>query len=190
MLRRVLATLARPNSSPRDQAEEDACAYGALLLSEAREELNRADAKAQVLLGIVGLGLGATAAGLFAGSWSPFSLSNGIEWLWWVGSGAALLALICLAAAVYPRTTRWGTLRRDTVSYWADVLPYTTSEEVAEALLRSRTFDLGRVSDQLRQVAGIVRRKYRLIRWGFWLLLLALIATLTSVSLNTVIPAT
>lgn len=190
MLRRVLAALARPSSSPHDLAADDACAYGALLLSEAREELNRADAKAQVLLGVVGLGLGATAAGLFAGTWSPFSLSNGIEWLWWVGSGAALLALGCLAAAVYPRTTRVDTVRSGMVSYWADVLPYTTTEEVTEALLRSRTLDLARVSDQLRQVAHIVRRKYRLIRWGFWLLLLALIATLTSVSLNTVIPTT
>lgn len=187
MLRRVLATLARSDSNPRDLAEQDACAYGALLLSEAREELNRADAKAQVLLGIVGLGLGATAGGLFAGSWSPFSLSNGIEWLWWIGSGAALLALVCLAAAVYPRTTRWGAVRADMVTYWADIRRYTTTEEIAEALLRSRTFDLGRVSDQLRQVAGIVHRKYRLVRWGFWLLLLALIASLTAVSLNSVI---
>ncbi|GAA4566360.1 Pycsar system effector family protein [Planotetraspora kaengkrachanensis] len=187
MFRRILTALAQPHSNPHLSAEEDACAYGAQLLSEAREELNRADAKAQVLLGIVGLGLGATAGGLFAGSWSPFSLSNEVEWLWWIGSGAALLALLCLAGAVYPRTRRWGAVNHGTVTYWADISLHDTTEEIAEALRRSRTRDLARVSDQLRLVSGIVRRKYRLVRWGFWLLLLALVATLMAVSINNLI---
>ncbi|WP_262844925.1 Pycsar system effector family protein [Sphaerisporangium corydalis] len=179
--------MARPESNSRDLAEENACAYGARLLSEAREELTRADAKAQVLLGIVGLGLGATAAGLFAGSWSPFSLSNKVEWLWWSGSGAAFLALLFLASAVYPRTSRWGALDARPVIYWADILHYASTEEVALALKTSRASDLERVADQLRLVAGIVDRKYRLIRWGFWLLLVALVATLSAALINIVL---
>ncbi|MFI6637401.1 Pycsar system effector family protein [Nonomuraea fuscirosea] len=137
-----------------------------------------------MLLGVVGLGLAATAGGLFAGSWSPFSLSNAVEWLWWVGSGAALLALLCLASAVYPRTSRRRAAQVGAVTYWGDILRYDSTEEVAAALMSSRTFDLGRVSDQLRLVADIVRRKYRLIRWGFWLLLIAIVATLTAVSIH------
>ncbi|GAA3225575.1 hypothetical protein [Nonomuraea helvata] len=58
MLHRITQALSRQRPDPRQLAEQDACAYGAQLLAEAREELNRADSKAQVLLGIVGIGLG------------------------------------------------------------------------------------------------------------------------------------
>ncbi|WP_326824622.1 Pycsar system effector family protein [Streptosporangium sp. NBC_01756] len=183
----MFSALAKAELDPRQLAEEDACSYGAQLLSEAREELNRADAKAQVLLGVVGLGLGAIAGGLLAGSWSPFSLSNEVEWLWWVGSAAALSTLLCLARAVYPRTARRGATDSGTVTYFADVLRFDSAEAVAEALMRSSTLDLARVSDQLRQVSGIVSHKYRLVRWGFWLLLIAIVAMISAFLINIIL---
>lgn len=180
MLRRILSALARAESDSRQLAEEDAYAYGAQLLAEAREELNRADTKAQVLLGIVGLGLGATAGGLFAGDWSPFSLPNEVEWLWWLGATGSLLALVCLAGAVYPRTTRRGRNKSETVTYFGDILQFGTVEAASKALMESCTLDLARVSDQLLQVSRIVDRKYRLIRRGFWLLLISMMTVIGS----------
>ncbi|WP_103960964.1 Pycsar system effector family protein [Nonomuraea solani] len=168
-------------------AEDDACAYGAQLLHEAREELNRADMKAQVLLGIVGIGLGAVTGGLLAGSWSPFRLSNAIEWLWWAGAAAAMTSVVVLARAVYPRLDR--RKQNGAVMYYADVLRFESAAAVSRALMKSSTLDLERIADQLHRVSGIVGRKYRLIRWGFWLLLIGLAATVSAALINIVLTA-
>ncbi|WP_433514731.1 Pycsar system effector family protein [Nonomuraea sp. CA-143628] len=187
MLRRVLGALARTTPDPRQSAEADACAYGAQLLSEAREELNKADTKAQVLLGIVGIGLGAVAGGLLAGSWSPFTLSNAVEWLWWAGAAAALAAVIVLASAVYPRLDRRE--QSSGVMYFGDVARFASTAAVSSALMRSSTLDLERIADQLRRVSKIVGQKYRLIRWGFWLVLGGTTATVSAVLINLVLSA-
>lgn len=185
MFRRIVRALTTPDH--QQAAEEDACAYGTQLLQETREELNRADTKAQVLLGIVGIGLGAVIGGLLAGSWSPFRLSNNIEWLWWAGATAALASVVVLARAVYPRLDR--RKRSDAVMYYADVLHFESAAAVSSALRRSSTLDLERIADQLHRVSQIVSRKYRLIRWGFWLLLSGMVATMSAVLINVVLAA-
>jgi hypothetical protein len=154
-------------------------------LQETREELNRADSKAQVLLGIVGIGLGAVTGGLLAGSWSPFRLSNAIEWLWWVGAAAALTSVVVLARAVYPRLDR--RKRSGTVMYYADVLHLESAAAVSSALMRSSTLDLERIADQLHRVSRIVGQKYRLIRWGSWLLLSGMVATASAFLIDSVL---
>ncbi|MEV6150539.1 Pycsar system effector family protein [Nonomuraea sp. NPDC052129] len=184
MYRKILSILAKVESGQQQLVEDDAYAYGAQLLSEAREELNRADAKAQILLGIVGLGTGAITGGLIAGSWSPFSLSNAVEWLWWTGAAAALMALICLAGAVYPRISRKRVGKPASIAYYGDILQFDSVAEAREAIIGTRTFDLARVCDQLIQVSSIVNRKYRLIRTAFWLALAAIIATISAFLLN------
>ncbi|MER6505442.1 Pycsar system effector family protein [Nonomuraea sp. NPDC001636] len=185
MFRKIVRTFTRPPADGRQAAEDDACEYGAQLLREAREELNRADAKAQVLLGIVGIGLGAVAGGLLAGSWSPSEMSNAVEWLWWVGAAAALASVVVLAGAVYPRLDR----RKGSgaVMYYADVHRLDSTAAVASALMRSSALDLERVADQLYRVSHIVGRKYRLIRWGFWLLLGGTAATVSAALINVMI---
>ncbi|MCC5577283.1 hypothetical protein IMZ11_16795 [Microtetraspora sp. AC03309] len=185
MLRRLLSCLSdRPPGRSTGRArivstETDvARVHGERLLSEAREELDRADAKAQVLLGTAGIGLGAVAAGLLAGTWSPFTLHDGVEWLWWLGVGASLAAVGSLAGAVYPRLTR---PRRDgSLAYFGDVVKYGTAEEITRALIRSHEPDLRKTSEQLLRISVIVGRKYRLIRWGFWLLLGGLVLSLVA----------
>ncbi|MEW9553174.1 Pycsar system effector family protein [Nonomuraea sp. NPDC050783] len=173
---------------PRQLAEEDACAYGAQLLAEAREELNRADGKAQVLLGIVGIGLGAVAGGLLAGSWAPTRLADAVEWLWWLGAAAALASVIVLASAVYPRMDR--RKRGTAVMYFADVLRFDTAQDLSDALLASSTLDLERIADQLQRISRIIGRKFRLIRWGFWLLLGALASTVGAAVINLLLTRT
>ncbi|WP_336217121.1 Pycsar system effector family protein [Nonomuraea sp. LPB2021202275-12-8] len=183
----MFCKIARASTTPDQQqtAENDACAYGAQLLQETREELNRDDTKAQVLLGIVGIGLGAVAGGLLAGSWSPSKLSNIIEWLWWTGAAAALASVVALARAVYPRLDRRE--QNGAVMYYADVLRFKSAAAVSSALMRSSTLDLERIADQLHRVSQIVGQKYRLIRWGFWLLLTGMTATVSAALINVLI---
>ncbi|MEV0594863.1 Pycsar system effector family protein [Nonomuraea cavernae] len=174
MLRRLLGGEIH-RAAPQTHA---ARIQGGRLLSEAREELNRADVKAQVLLGVAGIGLGAVAAGLLAGTWSPLTLHNAVEWLWWVGVGATLASVGALAGAVYPRLGR--PQRDGSLSFFGDVLRYSTSEEIATALVRSHEPDLVKISEQLLRISVIVGRKYRFIRWGCWLLLGGVVLALTA----------
>ncbi|MEU1731556.1 Pycsar system effector family protein [Streptosporangium sp. NPDC020145] len=160
--------------------ETRARAHGSRMLAEAREELNRADAKAQVLLGVAGVGIGAVAGGLLAGNWSPLRLHTALQWLWWAGAGCALAALFCLAKAVYPRITR----RPLGITYFGDVRRYRSAEEIAKALRDRTDGDLIELAEQIRAVSVIVLRKYLLIRWGFWLLLASVGATVGSAVLQ------
>ncbi|MFI7126815.1 Pycsar system effector family protein [Nonomuraea sp. NPDC050153] len=185
MFHKILRALTQTTPDQRHAAEDDACAYGTQLLTEAREELNRADTKAQVLLGIVGIGLGAVTGGLLAGSWSPLAMSNAVEWLWWAGAAAALASVVVLAGAVYPRLDR--RKGNSAVMYYADVLRLDSTVSVTSALMQSSTLDLERVADQLYRVSRIVGQKYRLIRWGFWLLLSGMTATVSAALINVVL---
>ncbi|MEO3859353.1 Pycsar system effector family protein [Acrocarpospora sp. B8E8] len=172
---------ARAALQRRQAAVDDACAYGTQLLEEAREELNKADTKSQVLLGVIGVGLGTITGGLLAGSWSPHGLADAVEWLWWTGVAAALVALVVLAGALYPRLSKADRARTSEVMYFADVLRFATADAVYDALLKSSVLDLERIASQLHHISKIANRKYRLIRLGFWLSLFAIAATVGSV---------
>ncbi|QYC44119.1 hypothetical protein Nocox_32740 [Nonomuraea coxensis DSM 45129] len=180
MLRRIARALDPAGQERSTSAHEDIRAYARQMLAETREELNRADAKAQVLLGIVGVGLGAVTGGLLAGSWSPFRLSDSVEWLWWAGVASAVASVLVLARAVYPRLDR-RRRRDDAVMYYADVLRFDSAAELSRALAGSSAMGLERLADQLHRVSAIVGQKYRLIRWGFWLLLAGLAGTVGAV---------
>ncbi|WP_436759828.1 Pycsar system effector family protein [Streptosporangium sp. V21-05] len=183
MLRRLVKKRVEPQVTELERAEA-ARAYATRLFTEAREELNRADAKAQVLLGVAGIGLGAVAGGLLAGSWSPFELSDTVEWLWWAGILAALAALSCLTGAVYPRTGKTKSNKPGYIGYYGDVLRFDSNEATIAALSRSSVLDLERTTDQIRRLSRIIERKYQLIRWGFWLLLKAIVLTLGAIMIN------
>ncbi|MFF3664564.1 Pycsar system effector family protein [Microtetraspora malaysiensis] len=159
---------------PAPQTDLEARARGERMLTEAREELNRADAKAQVLLGVAGIGIGAVTGGLLAGSWSPLRLHTGLQWVWWAGAACALAALVCLAGAVYPRITRRAP---GPPRYFGDIRGRGSAREIADALRDRANDDLTRVAEQIRAVSAIVLRKYLLIKWGFWLLLASIAAT-------------
>ncbi|WP_182906537.1 Pycsar system effector family protein [Microbispora sp. H13382] len=181
-MRQLVASLLRdPRRSAAEDRERVALAHADRVFREAREELARADAKAQVLLGTVGVGLGAVAAGLLAGSWSPFDLSNAVEWLWWLGVAAAVVVLVCLSAAVYPRRGKPSAGDRGMVFYFDDALRFPAGQQLADALRDASTTALAGVADEIGRVSRIVALKYRLVRWGFWLSLLALTSTVTAV---------
>ncbi|MFI6708496.1 Pycsar system effector family protein [Nonomuraea sp. NPDC050478] len=167
---------ARPKVSRKDR-DARALVHATRLFGEAREELNRADTKAQVLLGVAGVGVGAVTGGFLAGNWSPLMLDPGVRWLWWCGAACALGALFCLANAVYPRLTH----RAFGITYFGDVRRYRSTAEITDALRESDSEgDLAALAEQIRVVSMIVTRKYGLIRWGFWLLLVSVVATVGS----------
>ncbi|MEV4455100.1 Pycsar system effector family protein [Microbispora sp. NPDC049633] len=161
----------------RKDRDARALVHATRLFGEAREELNRADMKAQVLLGVAGVGIGAVTGGFLAGNWSPLMLHPGVRWLWWCGAACALGALFCLANAVYPRLTN----RPFGITYFGDVRRYKSAAEMTDALRRSDSDgDLSALAEQIRVVSMIVVKKYTLIRWGFWLLLVSVVATIGS----------
>ncbi len=138
------------------------------LLVEAREELTRADQKAQILLA----GFGATAAvvfaGILAGSWNPTRLDKRIEWLWWTGVTASLWAMVALALAVRPKTSRDRNGVQG-VRYFGDVVSCQNRAELDTALRSVAVSPFERDVDQLYLVSRIVASKYTWVRRGmFW----------------------
>jgi hypothetical protein len=141
--------------------------YAQRILFEIREEVNRADTKASILLGTTGIAVGAVLGGLFAGSWKPFDLGSG-EWLWWLGT-AMVGASICLfLAAVYPRG-RTGPPSK-MIAFYGDVLAQESVSALVTVLERSSHAELELLADQIHAMSRVVHTKYRLIRTGIWLL--------------------
>jgi Pycsar effector protein len=167
-----------PPSADRRVANETLL-YANLLLGSAKEEIDRADAKASILLAASGVAAGALLAGLIAGSWSPLRLQAAIQWAWWLGVAESATAIWCLALAVYPREQKNDSGFSWAVAYYGDVLAYRTTAQLVTALNRSAETNIERIADQLRHVSWIVDHKYRLIRWGMRLLFLA-VATISA----------
>jgi len=128
------------------------------LLTEAREELARADQKAQMLLAALGIAGGVLLTGLLAGSWSPFQLDNRIEWLWWLGVLTALGSVVALGIAVRPRARRG--VPFEGVWYFHDVTAYRSRAKLNAALRQQATDLFDRDVDQLYVVARLVALKY------------------------------
>jgi hypothetical protein len=167
-------TTASPSVISRDFSPEEATlTYSTALLRDAREEIDRADAKASILLAASGVAVGAFLAGLIAGSWSPLKLEPAIQWAWWLGMAELGVGIGCLALAIYPRERQNDSRIPWAVAYYGDVMAYPTTAELVAALKRSSETSIDRVADQLRHVSWIANHKYRLLRWGMRGLFLA-----------------
>src|SRR4051812_28491924 len=103
-------------------AQDDVEAYTAKVLAETREELARADNKAQILLAAFGIVIGAILAGLLSGDWKPERLDHGATELFWVGGGFSIAACATLGWALWPRITHEAA--DGPASYFGDVLAY------------------------------------------------------------------
>ena len=93
-----------------------------LLLTQAREELGRTDAKASLLFSAMGVVGGVMAAALLAGDWRPSDLDPSMRWLWWIGVASFTCSVAALAVAVYP-SIRGG--RSALISYFGSVSGHT-----------------------------------------------------------------
>ena len=172
------------SSSNSPDAADPTTSYLADLLKDTREELARADSKAALLLAGTGVVVGAVLAGLLGGRWTPFSLDNRVEWIWWLGVGSAAAGIFSIAAAVYPRIHRPNFLHPPPIpSYFGDVVAYRDIQMFRQAVDQAPSRQ-ERLIDQTFTVSRIVQRKYVLLRRGLRFLLLAILACTTAILIN------
>jgi len=126
------------------------------LLRETREELVRADGKAQILFAVSGVVIGVVLSGTLAGDWSPVDLSSLARVFWWIGVGSAAVGLAALVVGIWPRLIPAAAGR---VTYFEDVRGYESGGALiphlnAEATRRDRD------AEQLWRLSKIAHRKY------------------------------
>jgi pycsar effector protein len=133
------------------------------LLSESREELVRADAKAATLLAAFGLLTGIVLAALFAGNFKPGDLPDAARLSWWLGCTAVGLALLSLGRAIYPTLKHQET--EGPITYFGHAAGKDAAA-VETALKRQLAGGRSRTVEQLVVVSDIAWRKYRQIQFA------------------------
>lgn len=131
------------------------------LLDETREEINRADGKANLLLTAAGLGVAALVAGLVAGDIDPMGAAGAVQV---TGSAAGVLlaaGLTAVGAAVFPRL---GDPMQGRAHYFMEAAQFDDAESLHEAIVNDHSAAGARESQQLLVLSKAVRYKYRLIR--------------------------
>ena len=152
------------------------------LLTETREELVRADAKAATLFGIVGVVLGVFAAAIIAGDWSPGNLSNCIEWLWWLGAALVVVSLALLGTAIYPKVT--SIHAGGPITYWRDVVAYGKDHDALVKALDEQVEEGDRTTTQLMAISEIVGRKYLFVRLALAALGIGVVCSLAAILIS------
>lgn len=171
--------------------------YKEALLAETREELQKADTKASILLAASGIVLGALVTALAAGTWTPSDLAHhDARWSALVAIIIAAFGLCFLEAAVMPRL-RSREMAREQLHYFGNVQAYwpawfrrrkrnalmTIARKQFDDDLRKAATDANyssRLDDQIWFLGHIAFRKYRFVRNGMWLFALSIaIAVLT-----------
>lgn len=171
-LRRSDAVLATSETS-----EE---AYAELLLDEGREELDRADNKASILLGAAGVVLGVFLGAAVAGDWDPTELGDTrATAIFLAGLAFAALGVVRLGGAVIPRIKH--DEAKEKLAYFGHVIQYQEGRWSPRRSVRQRRDAAGRhklkaaireasgarfnrTVDQVWVVSHIVHRKYAHVR--------------------------
>ncbi|GAA5068256.1 Pycsar system effector family protein [Streptomyces similanensis] len=138
---------------------------GFRLLTDLRAEITRADAKATVLAGVLGLTVGPAA--LPAGRHrAPGTLPLPAALLWWAGVAALLTAVLALLLAVVPRyrRSRWEPGRP--LTYFGDVRRAARAGDLAAALEETGGDPLGALLLALGEASRIAARKHLWVRVG------------------------
>lgn len=135
---------------------EDGHKLASKLLAETREELVRADGKAQILFAATGVVISVVIGGVLSGDWRPRDLSCHAEFVWWAGVGAAAIGVGVLIYALWPRI---GSTDAGRVRYFADVRTHKTCESLVPAM-NDEAKRKDRDAEQLLALAPIVWKKY------------------------------
>lgn len=137
---------------------------GVRLLADLRAEITRADAKAAVLVGVLGLASGVlTVLPAERGLRVPSSTAAP---LWWAGTSFLVVALFSLLLAVVPRhgSNRWEPGRP--LTYFGDIQRATAAGELTAALADTGRDPLGALHLALTEASRIASRKHLWIRIG------------------------
>ncbi|WP_053912942.1 Pycsar system effector family protein [Streptomyces sp. SCSIO 75703] len=151
------------------------------LLTEAREELGKADNKAGLMLASLGAALTVLLGAIGSGIITPRLYPLVPQLLLWAGCAACVPALVLLGLAVIPRL---GHPRCSRIHYFGDAR-LTLSVPHLERAVR-RTDPVSRDLSQLTTLSQIAWTKYRCIRhalvWGMAFLTLTVLGILTGTS--------
>ncbi|EFL34229.1 conserved hypothetical protein [Streptomyces viridochromogenes DSM 40736] len=139
---------------------------GTQLLADLRSEIARADAKATVLVGALGISAGVLAALLTDRDWSPAHLPGPAALLWWSGAASLVIALFALLLAVLPRyrRSRWTPGRP--LTYFGDVRQAVRVGRLTTALAETGRDPALALRIALAETSGIATRKHFWIRTG------------------------
>jgi hypothetical protein len=135
-----------------------------VLLAEAREELERVDLKASILLSVCSLALAALVHAAAYLHWDPRELI-GFQWFLWLGMAFGGAALVALAAAVWPKLGQG----EEGITYFGHVARFEELEELNSALDQEVSANPSRTdhaAKRLLAMSRIIYDKYRYIRWG------------------------
>ncbi|MFJ5798909.1 Pycsar system effector family protein [Streptomyces decoyicus] len=160
-----MATEPSPAPTPPDLPGSGTAA-GRQLLSDLRGEIARADNKASVLVGVLGISAGLLGGVLAARGWRPSALPTAASVVWWLGIGALAVSLAALLMAVLPRygPSRWQP--GQPVTYFGDIQRISEPDELARALADTERDPVAALVDALRENSRIVGSKHRWIRIG------------------------
>ena len=142
-------------------------ALAAEMLGEVMTEIDRADSKASLLIGSLGIAFSIVLSGILGGGWNPAELGPWGVALWSIGALAATASVAAAALAVWPRLSKGP--GPGAITYWEQVRGMGSPQEVAEALATRGLHAPERTYQQLLVLSAVVQRKYRCIRWSMML---------------------
>lgn len=137
------------------------------MLEEVRSELERADAKASLLIGSLGIAFSVILGGMLGGDFKLGSLGPVAQVFWIIGGLAAIGSVLASALAVWPRLSK--APKSGVITFWGHVEGFGSTEELATALAAQGLHDPQRTFQQLLVLSAVVRTKYRWIRWSMLL---------------------
>lgn len=150
------------------------------LLDRTRAETTQAESKAAILLaGILAAAGGIVAAGgtRLVSAHRPWYIAAPF----WAAVAATLAAIVCLAAAIYPRSRSRNDQKLSEIGYFGDVVALGSPIHLRSLLSESGTELLDVWIDQIWQTSILVSRKYLFVRWSVRLLGVALTLTVVTV---------
>jgi len=152
------------DASTSPTPDERTAALAADMLSEVMTEIDRADQKASLLIGSLGIAFSIVLSAVIGGDWSPTSLSPVGLVLWVIGALGAGASVVAAALAVWPRLSKGP--GPGAITYWGQVRGLSSPAAVAQALAERGLHAPERTYQQLLVLSAVVQRKYRSIRWS------------------------
>ncbi|GGS86682.1 MULTISPECIES: Pycsar system effector family protein [Streptomyces] len=138
----------------------------ARLLADLRVEIARADSKAALLVGALGMTAGVIGGEVPGPHRSPGSFSAVGMTLWWAGAAALGLALLALLLAVMPRSLRSDWHEGSPLAYFGDIWAADRQGRLADALADTDRDPGSAVRAALAANSLIAVRKHQWIRVG------------------------
>ncbi|WP_019055486.1 Pycsar system effector family protein [Streptomyces prunicolor] len=141
-------------------------APGPQLLADLRSEIARADAKASILVAMLGITTGVLSAVLIDRRWSPTLLPAPAALLWWAGAALLVTSLFALLLAVLPRYRRSRWAPGLPLTYFGDIRRAVSTDRLATALADTERAPAQALCAALAETSRITVRKHFWIRTG------------------------